>query len=112
MRFTKQELIELLEKTQGASLDCGDNSCFFATDKGGMRTNGGCRCLRDISFEVRQYVKRTYLKPQTIQNLVESVIGLSEALEEISKLSNRNHTSILTPEAILAKEALEKGGVK
>jgi len=25
-------------------LDCGDNSCLFAEHKGGMRTNGGCRC--------------------------------------------------------------------
>ena len=26
-------------------LDCGDNSCRFALRKGGMRTNGGCRCF-------------------------------------------------------------------
>jgi hypothetical protein len=26
--------------------DCGDNSCVFkANGKGGMRTNGGCRCM-------------------------------------------------------------------
>lgn len=25
--------------------DCGDNSCRFAVKKGGMRTNGGCRCI-------------------------------------------------------------------
>lgn len=25
-------------------LDCGDNSCMFAEKRGGMRTNGGCRC--------------------------------------------------------------------
>lgn len=24
--------------------DCGDNSCRYAKNKGGMRTNGGCRC--------------------------------------------------------------------
>lgn len=24
--------------------DCGDNSCRYATQRGGMRTNGGCRC--------------------------------------------------------------------
>jgi len=24
--------------------DCGDNSCLYAKNKGGMRTNGGCRC--------------------------------------------------------------------
>ena len=26
-------------------IDCGDNSCRFALRKGGMRTNGGCRCI-------------------------------------------------------------------
>ena len=24
--------------------DCGDNSCRYAPQGGGMRTNGGCRC--------------------------------------------------------------------
>jgi hypothetical protein len=24
--------------------DCGDNSCLYAKNKKGMRTNGGCRC--------------------------------------------------------------------
>ena len=39
-----EQLIEFLE-----SLDCGDNSCYFkARGKGGMRTNGGCRCLKGL----------------------------------------------------------------
>ena len=25
--------------------DCGSNSCMFAKHKGGMRTNGPCRCM-------------------------------------------------------------------
>lgn len=25
--------------------DCGDNSCMYSHRKGGMGTNGGCRCL-------------------------------------------------------------------
>lgn len=29
-------------------LDCGDSSCEFTVDKRGMRTNGGCRCLRRL----------------------------------------------------------------
>lgn len=32
-------------------LDCGDNSCMFARQKTGMRTNGGCRCLKDLDYE-------------------------------------------------------------
>jgi hypothetical protein len=35
------------------TLDCGDNSCEFATQRGGMRTNGGCRCLEGLSFTQR-----------------------------------------------------------
>ncbi len=32
-----------------SKLDCGDNSCFYkGMGKGGMRTNGGCRCLLDV----------------------------------------------------------------
>lgn len=31
-------------------LDCGDNSCRF-TRKGGMRTNGGCRCEGEAMTE-------------------------------------------------------------
>lgn len=28
------------------TLDCGDSSCRFSfAEKGGMRTNGGCRCF-------------------------------------------------------------------
>lgn len=38
---------ELAKLTDG--LDCGDNSCRFARDKGGMRTNGGCRCWERLT---------------------------------------------------------------
>lgn len=29
-------------------MDCGDNSCLFAVKRGGMRTNGRCRCLDSL----------------------------------------------------------------
>jgi len=32
------------------TLDCGDNSCLYATKRGGMRTNGGCRCSLKIRY--------------------------------------------------------------
>jgi hypothetical protein len=28
--------------------DCGDNSCIFSSGRGGMRTNGGCRCFEGL----------------------------------------------------------------
>lgn len=33
--------------------DCGDNSCLFdGKGKGGMRTNGGCRCYQNYSSKI------------------------------------------------------------
>ena len=47
-------------------LDCGDNSCRFAVAKGGMRTNGGCRCIDNLMERIAELEKaladgRTYL---------------------------------------------------
>lgn len=37
-----------------AQMDCGDSSCLFAgRGKGGMRTNGGCRCIQKFIDEYR-----------------------------------------------------------
>lgn len=44
----------------GEPPDCGDNSCMFAKNKGGMRTNGGCRCLKDVSWKTRVYFERLH----------------------------------------------------
>ncbi len=41
-----------------SELDCGDNSCAYAVKRGGMRTNGGCRCLKDLPVEQRRRVQR------------------------------------------------------
>ena len=42
------------------TLDCGDNSCMFKKrDRmGGMRTNGGCRCLWDLPPPQRRVITR------------------------------------------------------
>lgn len=44
------------------TLDCGDNSCLFRdrTKPSGMRTNGGCRCFRDLPSEKRMFVHRMF----------------------------------------------------
>lgn len=42
-------------------MDCGDNSCLFAEAKGGMRTNGGCRCLRDLPHALQRDIHRRVL---------------------------------------------------
>jgi len=44
-------------------LDCGDNSCYFkARGKGGMRTNGGCRCGRNQQRWVENLAKNMLWK--------------------------------------------------
>ena len=35
-------------------VDCGDNSCLFAEARGGMRTNGGCRCFDELPASSRR----------------------------------------------------------
>jgi hypothetical protein len=42
--------------------DCGDTSCLFGGrwTKVGMRTNGGCRCFRDLPAAKRIYVERLF----------------------------------------------------
>lgn len=56
------EEIDLLEElriaTQNLDLDCGDNSCVYAKKKGGMRTNGGCRCFQDFTGIERRSIER------------------------------------------------------
>ena len=41
-----------------STLDCGDNSCLFAEKKTGMRTNGGCRCFKDLPTNKRMFVHK------------------------------------------------------
>lgn len=51
-------LEELRIAVQNLDLDCGDNSCVYAKKKGGMRTNGGCRCFQDFVGLKRRSIER------------------------------------------------------
>ncbi len=37
------------EMIRKRDVDCGDNSCVNPKARGGMRTNGGCRCHNNIA---------------------------------------------------------------
>ena len=58
--------------------DCGDNSCLFGgRGKGGMRTNGGCRCFKDVRPDMRRiFIERMWAalqappSPQAAQDFV------------------------------------------
>lgn len=77
--------------------DCGDNSCMFAISKGGMRTNGGCRCLEIYSAHVSECTGRVYrqipLRPHLFTHMMkvrEKIIELEGKIEELEdEIANR-----------------------
>lgn len=65
-KMTKEEM---RERVKNEAPDCGDNSCRFATTKGGMRTNGGCRCIKDVrEGKTRLYI---HLLRELVNQLLE-----------------------------------------
>lgn len=54
-------------------MDCGDNSCMFAKERTGMRTNGGCRCLE--KFEVYDENEKRWNRHE-LRELREYIMGL------------------------------------
>lgn len=54
--------------------DCGDNSCYFAKDKSGMRTNGGCRCLRNDPRSVEKYARLLQQENRLLRSFLLDVI--------------------------------------
>lgn len=65
-------------------LDCGDNSCVFAARKGGMRTNGGCRCLSDLPSAFRRQLTRHILAQR--DRLKEITIERDEAQAHLAEV--------------------------
>lgn len=50
----EQKILDLIKAIReiASTLDCGDNSCYFAPRPlRGMRTNGGCRCINNHRAE-------------------------------------------------------------
>lgn len=44
---------ELKKEIKAVSeLGCSDGGCLFSDNRGGMSTNGGCRCLNDLSINI------------------------------------------------------------
>ena len=57
-----------------AQSDCGDNSCMFAgRGKGGMRTNGGCRCYHNMADE---FTTKVMIVQNELQTMIEDAAGI------------------------------------
>jgi hypothetical protein len=63
--------------------DCGDNSCLFGgRGKGGMRTNGGCRCFKDVRPDMRRiFIERMWQAINTGSETKDRKAILLEAAE-------------------------------
>lgn len=69
--------------------DCADNSCRFAVNKTGMRTNGGCRCYHDSTTEARHYVLRLHEMPTDLDKAIRIIECYEKALK--FECGNRCH---------------------
>jgi hypothetical protein len=64
-------------------MDCGDNSCQYeGRGRDGMRTNGGCYCLKDLDFDKRMramgYIRHLEARVRTLEVLVSRALGLGD----------------------------------
>lgn len=57
-------------------MDCGDNSCLFAKTRGGMRTNGGCRCLESLGFSRGQ--------TDSLRRMAAEVVSLRKRMSDLT----------------------------
>ena len=76
--------LDEMEKRANAAAppDCGDNSCWFATAKGGMRTNGGCRCYDRSDLAGRRYATLMHASRTDIPKLIAALRRAVEGLEK------------------------------
>jgi hypothetical protein len=75
-------------------IDCGDNSCHFAEDKSGMRTNGGCRCLSNAGFS-RSAIASAYEMLPEILRLREERDALRAERDDARENSNRFQMQVM-----------------
>jgi len=60
--------------------DCGDNSCRFAVKRGGMRTNGGCRCIERSMVKWSPVEKHAAVITREVPALAQMVRAAAKAL--------------------------------
>jgi hypothetical protein len=72
-------------------LDCGSNSCLFAEKRGGMRTNGGCGCLRELTGKnsqipcIQELVLMYFNSIKEVETLKNNIKDLEEAYNKMKE---------------------------
>jgi hypothetical protein len=71
-------------------LDCGDHDCLFAKDKSGMRTNGGCRCLKDIDSILQRGIRQEILSLRTrLATYEAALVGIIDQIDNTRRITPR-----------------------
>lgn len=68
--------------------DCGDHSCLFCQDKHGMRTNGGCRCWKNLgatNYNLLIKIRLSYSRCLSREK------ELEEGIRSVSELITNSH---------------------
>ncbi len=71
--------VRLKQLAENMAADCGDNSCRFAKNKSGMRTNGGCRCAEIRAPSLRHFFYAA--NPEAVLGLIARIEKLEAALQ-------------------------------
>jgi hypothetical protein len=58
LRAANEGMTKILDAL--SELDCRDSMCFFAKDKSGQRSNGGCCCLYGVSTKLKMALHHAY----------------------------------------------------
>lgn len=74
--------MDWLESPADFGLDCGDSSCRYAIRRGGMRTNGGCRCASNNPQEVQRFLLRNYYKAKEKIAQLEATLEIEKVLKD------------------------------
>lgn len=86
--------------TELKELDCGDNSCYFARGKGGMRTNGGCRCFENAGYPRSPTGAAFKLLPELLiaRSERDSVLTQLKRTREVAELLARHMSKVTLSE--------------
>lgn len=84
-----------------AGLDCGDNSCMYALEHTGMRTNGGCRCspkrMKDDLARSRKAFDALQTAHTTLRGLADRVVSALDFSVRALKVAHPIVCSIVCP---------------
>ncbi len=78
--------LAFLTLIDAGAIDCGDNSCLYAKHKGGIRTNGGCRCFEAKAYQQGRDLNRALAEAKRF--LAKQSIGGKAPIELVAPMKD------------------------